>query len=187
MTDRSQSTPARSKLGDEAFEAFMRARRPLPPVWTMSGLDGYLSALIIGPKFIDPRQWIPVLTGPDALDMPMETTAHQAVQTIVAEYNRISASLAETPGKHRPRFSQLDAQTYDSMDWRVGFLLGTDFAEKQWRPVIRGHAVTGDIIAPIRELSYATEPATTTDAAAVAEALVKIRGYFMPRRAKQKF
>lgn len=114
------------------------------------------------------------------MNAPRETTEHQAVQTIVAEYNRISASLAETPGKHRPRFSQVVARTYDSMDWRVGFLLGTDFAEKQWRPVIRGHAGTGDIIAPIRELSYATAPATTTDAAAVAEALVKIRGYFMP-------
>ncbi|MBB4233071.1 uncharacterized protein GGD56_006974 [Rhizobium mongolense] len=102
-------------------------------------------------------------------------------------YNRISASLAETPGKHRPRFSQVNAQTYDSMDWPVGFLLRTDFAEKQWRPVIRGHAVTGDIIGPIRELSYATEPATLADAAAVAAAIVKIRGYFMPKRAKQKF
>ncbi|QPB24434.1 UPF0149 family protein (plasmid) [Rhizobium sp. 007] len=100
----------------------------------MSGLDGYLTALIIGPKFIDPRQWIPLLTGPDALNAPMETTEHQAVQTIVAEYNRISASLAETPEGHRPRFSKVDAQTYDSMDWSISFLIGTDFAAKQWRP-----------------------------------------------------
>jgi uncharacterized protein len=35
----------------------------------MSGIDGYLTALVIAPKFIDPRQWIP----------------EQAVQTIVAE------------------------------------------------------------------------------------------------------
>ena len=37
-------------------------------------------------------------------------------------------------------------------------------------------AATGDIIALIRELRYATEAATTTHAAAVAETLVKIRG-----------
>jgi uncharacterized protein len=49
----------------------------------MSGLDGYLTALIIGPRFIDPRQWIPELTGPDALNLPMETIEHRAVQTIV--------------------------------------------------------------------------------------------------------
>jgi uncharacterized protein len=73
------------------------------------------------------------------------------------------------------------------MDWRISFLMGTDFAEKQWPPVIRGHAVTGDIIAPIRELSYATEPAFLPEVTAVAEAIVKIRSYFMPKRANQKF
>jgi uncharacterized protein len=46
--------------------------------------------------------------------------------------------------------------------------------------------VTGDIIAPIRELGYATGAATITDAAAVADAIVKIRSYFMPKRSKQK-
>jgi hypothetical protein len=103
MTQTGQgTTTARPKLDDQAFEAFMRSRRPASPIWSMSGLDGYLTALIIGPKFIDPRQWIPELTGPEALDLPMETTEHRAVQTIVAEYNRISASLAETPKDHRP-------------------------------------------------------------------------------------
>ena len=64
MTQNSQGATARPKLDDEAFEAFIRARRPVSPIWSMSGLDGYLTALIIGPRFIDPRQWIPELTGP---------------------------------------------------------------------------------------------------------------------------
>lgn len=81
----------------------------------------------------------------------------------------------------------LCSPTYDTMDWRISFLMGTDFSQKQWRPVIRGHAITGDIIAPIRKLSEALRPASQTDAAAVAEALVKIRSYFMPKRSKQKF
>ncbi|WP_260684830.1 UPF0149 family protein [Rhizobium laguerreae] len=93
MTQNGQETTARQKLDDEAFEAFIRGRRPASPIWSMSGFDGYLTALIIGPKFIDPRQWIPELTGPDALNLPMETTEHQAVQTIVAEYNRIDETL----------------------------------------------------------------------------------------------
>ena len=73
------------------------------------------------------------------------------------------------------------------MDWRISFLMATGFSQKQWRPVIWGHAVTGDIIAPIRKLSETTGPATQSDAAAVAEAVVKNRSYFMPKRAKQKF
>ncbi len=121
MTHNSQGTTARPKLDDAAFEAFIRGRRPASPIWSMSGLDGYLTALIIGPKFIDPRKWIPELTGPDALNLPMETTEHRAVQTIVAEYNRISASLSETPKDHRPRFTRIDDQTFDPFDWDLCF------------------------------------------------------------------
>lgn len=187
MTQNSQGATARPKLDDEAFEAFIRARRPVSPIWSMSGLDGYLTALIIGPRFIDPRQWIPELTGPDALNLPMETTEHRAVQTIVAEYNRISASLAETPKDHRPRFTKIDDQTFDPFDWDLCFLLGTRYAPKLWQLVLGGHAVTGDIVAPIRKLGEAKRNATRQDAVAVAEALVKIRAYFMPKRAKQKF
>jgi uncharacterized protein len=46
---------------------------------------------------------------------------------------------------------------------------------------------TGDIIAPIRELSYATKLAYQLEMIAVAEAIVKISSYFMPKRSKQKF
>ncbi len=187
MTQNSQEMTPRPKLDDDAFEAFIRRRRPPSPIWSMSSLDGYLTALIIGPKFIDPRQWIPELTGPDALNLPMETTEHRAVQTIVAEYNRISASLSETPKDHRPRFTQIDDQTLDPFDWDICFLIGTRHAPRLWQPVLRGHAVTGDIIAPIRNLGEVKRKATHQDAAAVAEALVNIRTYFMPKRTKQKF
>ncbi|AYG59925.1 UPF0149 family protein [Rhizobium jaguaris] len=187
MTQNSQEMTPRPKLDDDAFEAFIRKRRPPSPIWSMSGLDGYLTALIIGPKFIDPRKWIPELTGPDALNLPMETIEHRAVQTIVAEYNRISASLSETPKDHRPKFTRIDDQTFDPFDWDLCFLLGTGYAPRLWQPVLRGHAVTGDIIAPIRKLGETKRKATRQDAAAVAEALVNIRTYFMPKRAKQKF
>ena len=187
MTHNSQEMTARPKLDDEAFEAFIRGRRPASPIWSMSGLDGYLTALIIGPKFIDPRKWIPELTGQDALNLPMQTTEHRAVQTIVAEYNRISTSLSETPKDHRPRFTRIDDQTCDPFDWDVCFLLATGYAPRLWQPVLRGHAVTGDIIAPIRKLGETKRKATRKDVTDVAEALVNIRTYFMPKRAKQKF
>lgn len=77
------------------------------------------------------------------------------------------------------KLSRIDDRTVDTMDWSISFLMGTGFSQNQWRPVIRGHAVTGDIIVPIRTLSETTGPATQSDAAAVAESLVRIRSYFM--------
>jgi uncharacterized protein len=120
------------------------------------------------------------------MNLPMETTEHRAVQTIVAEYNRISASLSETPNDHRPWFTKIDDQTFDIFDWDLCFLLAPGYARRLWQTVLRGHAATGDIIAPIRKLSEAKRKATQQDVADVAEALVNIRTYFMPKRAKQK-
>jgi len=57
------------------------------------------------------------------------------------------------------------------MDWRISFLMETGFSQTRWRPVIRGHAVPSDIIAPIRGLSEATGPATQSDALATGRAI----------------
>ena len=53
--------------------------------------------------------------------------------------------------------------------------------------MLRGHAVAGDIIAPIRNLGETKRKATREDAADVAEALINIGTDYMPKRAKQKF
>ncbi|MFW8642238.1 UPF0149 family protein [Rhizobium beringeri] len=121
------------------------------PAYRQTVDKGSMHQRFIGPKFINPYQWIPLFAGEGAMALPMETTEHQAVQTIVAEYNRISATLGERPEEYRPRFSHI-TYSHDSFDWHTGFLLGTEFAPRLWSPVIRGHAVTGDIIAPIRAL-----------------------------------
>jgi uncharacterized protein len=80
----------------------------------------------------------------------METIEHRAVQTIVAEYNRITASLSETTKNQRPNFTRVDDQTFDPFDWDLCFLLGTRYAPELWQPVLLGHVATCDIIAPIR-------------------------------------
>jgi hypothetical protein len=66
----------------------------------------------------------------------------------------------------------------------IPFLLGTEYAPKLWRPVLRGDAVTGDIIAPIRKLGEAKRKATCQDAADVAEALFEIPNLFYAEASK---
>ncbi|RWL92185.1 MAG: hypothetical protein EOR68_27070 [Mesorhizobium sp.] len=94
----------------------------------------------------------------------------------------LSTGLAETPETWRPRFAQRKDGTFDAFEWSTAFLLATGHAPRLWRPVLHSHAKTGDIIAPIRD---------TTDSrlddegiAAIARAVVAIRSYFMPKRAK---
>lgn len=176
--------PSRPMLDDAAFEAFLHKQRPHPPVFSMDGLDGYLTALIIGPRFIDPRQWIGLFAGEQALMALEGTTEALAVQTLVVNYNRISVGLAETPETWRPRFARRKDGTFDAFEWSTAFLLATGHAPRLWRPVLHGHAKTGDIIAPIRDT---TDPYSRLDdkgVAAIARAVVAIRSYFMPKRVK---
>lgn len=84
------------------------------------------------------------------------------------------------PEEYRPRFSHI-TYSHDSFDWHTGFLLGTEFAPRLWNPVIRGHAVTGDIIAPIRALCDAQNITPPAEIIQIAAAVIKIRDYLMPR------
>lgn len=178
--------PARKTLDEASFMAFLQKRRPQPPAFTMDGLDGYLTALIVGPRFIDPRKWIPAFVGDSALMAPEETVEARALQTLVAAYNAISTGLAETPDAWRPRLAPRGDGAFDPFFWWTGFLAGTEFAPRIWRPVLHGKPETGDIIAPIRDMS---EPGAILDQSGVigvARTVVAIRTYFMPRRAKSR-
>lgn len=176
------SAPKRLMLDEKDFFYFLRARRPAPPAADPPTLDGYLTALIIGPRFIDPRQWIPAFVGEDALMAPEHTTEAKALQSLVANYNAISSDLGDRPETWRPRLAaHSDAPPAPHL-WAGGFLLATKFAPKLWKPVLRG--AEGDLIAPIREMA---DPRANLDAvgvAGVAWAVVAIRAHFMPRRAR---
>ncbi|SDN80001.1 uncharacterized protein SAMN05216328_13746 [Ensifer sp. YR511] len=41
-----------------------------------------------------------------------------------------SASLAEKPKDHQPKFTGIYDLTFDAMDWEICFLIGTGFAPK---------------------------------------------------------
>lgn len=176
--------PSRPMLDDAAFEAFLHKRRPHPPVFSMSGLDGYLTALIIGPRFIDPRYWIGLIAGKQAMMAPKGTTEALAVQTLAANYNRISAGLAETPRTWRPRLARRKDGTFDTFAWSTAFLLAISYIPRLWRPVLQGHPRTGDIIAPIRDATTRDPRLDEAGVAPIAKVVVVIRAHLMPNRAK---
>lgn len=92
------SAPKRLMLDEKDFFDVLRAQRPSPPATDPQTLDGYLTALIIGPRFIDPRQWIPSFVGEGALMAPEHTTEAKALQSLVVAYNTISSGLGARPG-----------------------------------------------------------------------------------------
>jgi uncharacterized protein len=170
-------------MDDVEISAFLLARRPHPPAIGASGLDGYLTGLIIGPRFIDPTHWVPLFAGDTALTAGEDAPEFRFIQSMVANYNRISSCLSDFPALYRPRFEKRSNGTWDGILWMSGFLGATVFAPRLWNPVIKGYPSTGGIIAPIRSIGDAPA-ADDTEMQAVAKAVVEIREYFMPRRVK---
>jgi yecA family protein len=125
--------PVRPMLGPEDFAAYLaeRAKKSrLCPVDRTSGLDGFLTAILIGPKFLDPRDWIASITGEAALSAPETTREHLAIQAIVAHHNRISTTLSETPDAYRPLFDRDPRLGIETTWWLVGFARGRDLASR---------------------------------------------------------
>ncbi|RWF76656.1 MAG: hypothetical protein EOS26_11685 [Mesorhizobium sp.] len=119
-----------------------------------------------------------------SVDRAQGTTEALAVQTLVANYNRISTGLGETLETWRPRFARRNDGSFDTFHWSTAFLLATGNATRLWRPVPRGHAATGDIIAPIRDTTGVNSRLDDAGVATVAKAIVAIRSCFMPKRVK---
>lgn len=176
------SAPKRPMLAEKDFFDFLRAQRPAPPATNPQTLDGYLTALIIGPRFIDPRQWIPSFVGDGALMAPEHTAEAKALQSLVAAYNKISSGLGDTPETWRPRLAAHGDAAAAPYLWAGGFLLGTKFAPRLWQPILRG--AEDDLMGPIRKMAEPGNNLDAAGAAAVASSVIGIRAHFMPRRAK---
>ncbi|TIO82662.1 MAG: hypothetical protein E5X74_23550 [Mesorhizobium sp.] len=101
-----------------------------------------------------------------------------------AENAELRVYVGETPETWRPRFARRNDGSFDPFHWSIAFLLATGYATRLWRPVLRGHAATSDIIAPIRDTTGVNSRLDDAGVAAVAKAVVAIRSYFMPQRVR---
>lgn len=123
-TDPMPMPPERPRPSDADLNAFLRARRAASPVNRLSGLDGYLAAIIVGPKFIDSRIWAAAIVGEQAMMMAEGTLESLAIQAIVQHYNRISMILSDASDLYRPQFDRDRLGKPDLLFWKLGFYQG---------------------------------------------------------------
>lgn len=108
-----------------------------------SSLDGYLTAIVIGPKTVMPSLWLPRVWGPTEDDAPGFETAEQAqhVLTLIMRHmNGIVWSLQHDPEAFDPMF---DSFTYpgkrreflDGEAWAHGFMQGVALTFEDWQPL----------------------------------------------------
>jgi uncharacterized protein len=115
-------------------------------------LDGYLTAIVIGPTTLQPSQWLPGIWGPAAEDTPQFETTEQAqhiLELILRHCNGIIWSLQNDADAFEPL---IDGTTYPGDEreyfegdaWAFGFMQGVELCRPDWQPLfddVQGQAI----------------------------------------------
>lgn len=97
-------------------------------------LEGFLTALVIGPRMVMPGEWLPrVWDRYDATVAPAFVDAGQAarITTLLMRFmNGIADTFLNDPGAFQPIFWQPERRGVP--EWCEGFLAGTAFCDAEW-------------------------------------------------------
>jgi uncharacterized protein len=135
-------------------------------VMTLDGMDGFLTALLVGPPQLLTRlptaEWLPWVWGGDvdgegeggsndAAPFPSKRQKKATVVLLLRHLRHISEQLTKTPDDWEPIFSVAEqgAEEYvDARDWCTGFLQAVDLLPSAWDAVFED-AELGPALAPL--------------------------------------
>lgn len=115
---------------------------------TLDGMDGYLTALLVGPSALAKMataDWLPAIWGGDQEPAPAPFASNQkrkrTTVLVLRHLRSIEAALSGAPDAWEPVFSVAEVpgsqgeELADATDWCLGFLAATDLAPDAWAPL----------------------------------------------------
>lgn len=139
--------PALSAQELDELNSFLLSNFTSDETMMLDTLDGYLTALVVGPVSLKPSQWLPMVWGPRVSDEPAFESMEQAqhvLDLILRHMNGIVESLRRDPDAHKPIFDTLvyehDPLEYaDGEMWAYGFMTGISLCRAEWQPFFDDH------------------------------------------------
>ncbi len=110
----------------------------------LDALDGYLTAIVIGPTPLKPVAWLPRIWGTREEHAPSFTSTQQALrikELIIRHLNGITLCFMRNPSTFEPLFNvttygDSDEEFVDADMWAFGFMKGMSLAMADWRPLL---------------------------------------------------
>jgi uncharacterized protein len=102
----------------------------------LSDLDGFLTGIAVGPEFILPCEWLPIIWGIDEPDFASIDEAVNILATIVSRYVEIVAHLDTDPDLFDPVFLEGPGGEIIADDWAAGFLNAVKLRTMAWEPLV---------------------------------------------------
>jgi uncharacterized protein len=132
---------------DELDEFLMSDRAP-ENCMQLSDLDGFLTAVAIGPELITPSEWLPVIWGEGEPEFESPEEAQGVIGAIMGRYNEILHLIRHQPDDYEPLFWETPDGDAVAGDWAEGFMAGVALRRNAWRPLLESEEDAG-LLAPI--------------------------------------
>ena len=149
------------------------ASLPSDGAMTLDGMDGYLTALLVGPAPIGKSSdWLPMIWGGEQEPAPAPFSSNQKKKRttvlVLRHLRSIEAALSGPPDAWEPVFSVAEVpgtqgeELADASDWCLGFLAATDLAPDAWAP-LQSDPDIGPGLATIALLAGEIDPSESGD------------------------
>jgi len=138
-------TPA-EPLGLDALDEYLMSDRSSPESMMLSDLDGFLTALAIGPELLGPSEWLPIVWGGEGPAFADAAEGQAVIGGILNHYNAILDAVAD--GSYAPILLADPDGTVISMDWAEGFVQAINWRPRAWAPLYESKAER-HLLAPI--------------------------------------
>ncbi len=117
------------------LDAFLSSDRSPENCMQLADLDGFLTAVAVGPEPIPPEEWWPVIWGGEEPKFRNAKEAKTVIVTIKARYDEIASGLERDPPVVTPVFWLENGEPIVS-DWAEGFLDGIKLRLADWSRLI---------------------------------------------------
>jgi uncharacterized protein len=110
-------------------------------------LDGYLTALLVGPRLVErlrTREWLPAVWGGDgegSAPFPSQRQRKRATVLVLRHLQSIACRLRDAPDGWQPVFSVAEVEgreLTDAEDWCIGFLQAVALDPDAWTSFFEG-------------------------------------------------
>ena len=101
-------------------------------------LEGFLTAIVIGPRTVSPMAWLPKIWGGKAPKFASLEELNRFVALVMAYYNDLARWFALDPDRFEPTFYEHEAHGPRVVivdEWCTGFLKGMRVDPKSWIPL----------------------------------------------------
>ena len=131
-------------LSDEEIdelESFLLSDTVSDETMTLDMLDGYFTAIVVGPAAIVPSKWLPGVWGDSEDDAPEYESMEQAqriLELMLRHMNGVVWSMEDDPDQFEPMMATRpfgeDAREYlDGEMWAYGFVAGIELNRPEWQ------------------------------------------------------